>query len=164
MWTLRFFGVRRSTTVLHLNIQGLCNKLEQLEVLVGELGVEVLLLSEHWQGEGQLGLCGIGDMRLVSSFCRKTKKRGGVAIYVKNGNGYTVNRVDSLDNLCVESVIECCGVEIVETGTIFVALYRVPNSDNTVHSDFLDIFARILYQVYSTNKNIIIGGILILIF
>ena len=52
--------------VLHYNIQGLCNKNLQLEILLRDERVDVLCLNEHWLTQGELNSLVINIIILAS--------------------------------------------------------------------------------------------------
>jgi hypothetical protein len=73
--------------VLHQNICSIRNKTTELEVLLcSELKhVDVICLTEHWQGDQKLNCTNIVDFKLVSAFCISSSEHGGSSIYVRDG-------------------------------------------------------------------------------
>lgn len=80
-------------------------------MLIDELDLGLLLISEHWQSVEKLKMCQLQTMYLVSSFCRaESKRHGGVAIYGANKSNWRYKNITILSELSVVNDIECCGV------------------------------------------------------
>lgn len=88
--------------ILHQNVQCISNKLCQLDILVEALNINLLVVSEHWLNQAQLDTCRIQNMDLLSSFCRKNSKHGGVAIYGLSGGGFQYKSLDILNVMSIE--------------------------------------------------------------
>lgn len=145
----------RSIKILHQNIQCISNKLRQLEVLIDDLEIDFLLISEHWLTKESLELCTIENMNLLNYFCRINSRCGGVCIYGISSISYNYRRLSFLDKFCVEGIFECCGVDIFCYNIILIAIYRVPNSDFDM---FLQKIYELLEEVCCYDKTIIMGG------
>lgn len=117
---------------MNFNIQGLNNKLFNLELLLTQHNINVACLSETWCG-GELETFAFGEYRVVTTYSRKKFKRGGVAIVAEKAiNARTIN----FDDISRDKVFEICGCEIEYSGSTIVicALYRSPGAE---FDDFL---------------------------
>lgn len=126
-----------------------------MEVLVDDLKIDFLLISEHWLTKEYLEVCVIENMNLVSSFCRVQRRGGGVCIYSRFNISDNCKKLPCLSKFCVECILECCGVEIACLNLILIVIYRVPNSDFNI---FLQKMNELLEEVCYGNKTIVIGG------
>lgn len=75
----------QSLKILHLNIQGLRNKLTELEHFTYDNSQTVLIaLNEHWILDSEeIKTLNFKNYNISTHFCRKRKERGGVLIYTR---------------------------------------------------------------------------------
>ena len=111
--------------ILHYNVQGLNNKLCQLEVYLIEAGYDLLCLNEHWLSEDKLNAISIGGYQKVSSFSRYISQHGGVAVFIRRG--VVALPLSDLELLCKEIDFEIAGV--VVSNVQFLTIYRSPSGD-----------------------------------
>lgn len=74
--------------ILHHNVQSLPNKLLDLSIFLTTevVDIDILCFSEHWlKTEQDESIC-INQFKLISSFCRSTKKRWWVWYFCKKLN------------------------------------------------------------------------------
>lgn len=116
---------------MHLNVQGIKSKVDQLEIILQQKDIDVCCLSETFFKNSEVDILQLDGFKNIANFCRKLKERGGVAIYAKN----TVDcrELNWVAEMSVESHFECCGITICEVNYIIICVYRAPNSN-------LDIF------------------------
>jgi hypothetical protein len=85
----------------------------------------ILYLSEHYTVKQDLLHLPINGYQLGSSFCRKALQRGGVYIYVKNGEHFI--KIDTL-RYCKEQKLEICTIQLETKSANLIAsilnLYR----------------------------------------
>jgi len=77
--------VKHQIRILHQNMQEMSNKIDRLNHLLEETKPGVLILSEHGLKEHQLNNTRLTNYSLKSSFCRENHRKGGVALFVKDG-------------------------------------------------------------------------------
>lgn len=139
--------------ILFQNIQGISNKTPLLQQLLQESRLEVLCLSETFLTENKQSYIQIDGYRMAASYCRKNRKRGGVAILVKEN--LEVEERKDISNLSVEFIIEYCSIEIKCLNLLIICIYR---SDREMEV-FQESFIKLLNKLKSeSRKNIIIGG------
>jgi hypothetical protein len=132
----RNFDDNKFKYLLHINIQGLRKKVEELNIYLEEnKNIDIISLNEHWlQNDNLCCLNLLKDFDVISYYVRSDgAKRGGTALLVRNSAGYTTKIRDDLENFGEDYVFECCAVEIEELQSVFISLYRVPyhNTFNT---------------------------------
>lgn len=141
-----------AASMFHINIQGLANKADQLSLYLENKNVSVVCLSEHFFYEENANFIKLDRYKLCSYFCRKTNKRGGVAIFTK------INlKCKPLDvsDFCSEFNAEFCGVELTSIRIIVITVYRSCLGDFNV---FLIKFEELLTYLSTKYKKIIILG------
>jgi len=139
--------------VMHLNIQSLTAKLDQLKLLLANLlesGIKLdfILLCETFLHEGNTPLVNIPGYKLEYKN-RINKTKGGVAIYIHDSIEYT--RRDDL-SLFIEGEFESIFIE-TNTKMVVGEVYRIPNSNPIIS---LERYDSILVKLKNV-KNVMIG-------
>lgn len=121
-------------SVLHINVQSLFNKTDELQIALTDKHFDILCVSEHWLEYGNLEQISLPGYRLVSSFCREGKnKHGGVAIFASTN--MTLEPVD-VSGYCKSVHIELCAAEVGGRNCLLLALYRSSsNGDLAIFKD-----------------------------
>lgn len=75
--------VKHSTSLFHLNVRSIRNKISHLECLLHELKLpSIVCTSEHWLSDDEVTQYSLNNnYRLINSFC-KSNLRGGVLQYM----------------------------------------------------------------------------------
>lgn len=109
--------------VIHLNIQGLSCKIDDIRsYLSGEMHDVLCFTEHHLQSTENVHLDGY---ICASRFSRITYRRGGVIIYVKP---YIQFRNIDLNKFCIEMISEFCSVFLEDHSLLIVAVYRSGSS------------------------------------
>ena len=150
-----FFCAQDNLNIIHQSIQCLANKILSLDnvPISKNYNCDILLLTRVWQNSDQLSAVKLSNFILKDSFCRKTLKHGGVALYMNTF--FRSNTITHPVNEFCEGVLECCCVELTYYKTFIVVMYRPPSEDFNL---FLNLCNGLLNKLYSTDKSIIIGG------
>ncbi|XP_054263804.1 uncharacterized protein LOC128987119 isoform X1 [Macrosteles quadrilineatus] len=116
---------------MHLNIQGVKNKIDDLNLILEKISknTQIICLNEHWLTEENI--CMLNKVKgyyMVDYYIRKSAKRGGTAILLKEGSGINCKVRDDLKVLNADFYFECSVVEILNFSepVIIISLYRVP--------------------------------------
>lgn len=125
--------------LLHLNIQCLRNKTEELELCLLEISPDLLCICEHWLKKEEIEVLKLGNYNLATSFSRETYTHGGVAIYAKSS--FACDPLNAINILSEEKSFECCAVKIKKINVIIISIYRSPDSDFNL---FLQKFEELL--------------------
>lgn len=141
---------------MHLNIQSLRKKRNQIIRLLEKESPTVLVLTEHWLEDFQLENFVIKDYILVNSYARKLARGGGVLIMVKD-NVVDYNVIKNIDVLSMESVLELCTIHIRIKGESFniIGIYRPPHQSNEKLA--ADILQNMLLLPTMTGNTILVG-------
>jgi hypothetical protein len=145
--------------LFHQNIQGLGNKIDELEIVLSEVNPDVLILSEHWLYDENIYSILLNNMKCVTAYCRTTIKCGGVAIFVSRDT--VVKSILNLDRFIIEGVIEISAVvvKVNNKNIIVIGIYRPPN---TCFDSFMfklyDLLRFIFDEYHSMCSNIIVAG------
>lgn len=99
-----------TTSIIHLNVQSVTNKLPQLEVFLQETKPILLCLIETWTPEEGIAYTNLLGYHISDYYCRSTYKHGGVLILAENGT--EVKAVKFIKQYCVEKHIEMGAVYI----------------------------------------------------
>lgn len=149
---------------LHYNVQGVFNKVEELEIFLSNFKAKnkVLMLTEHWLGgENREYLNNLG-LEIVTGFFRETGERGGSCILVEKNLRNNVKVSTDYDMFAIKNTFESCVAEIRFEDHIFIliCIYRVPNINN--FSQFCIQLELLLSQVMKNEKTlkkkIVLGG------
>ncbi|KAG5889421.1 hypothetical protein JTB14_032755 [Gonioctena quinquepunctata] len=97
-----------NNTLLHINIQCLNNKLNDVEVILDQYNVDVFCICEHWFMNNDLEYVTIPGYRLISYFSRSEHIHGGTAIFSKEN--HMCNEISEIKHLSIECQFEICGV------------------------------------------------------
>ena len=143
---------KEQLSIVHLNVQCLNNKTDMLNLFLKDYPFEILCFSEHWLTEECLRMTNITGYTMIASFCRKSRKHGGVCIFARNTIMYY--KID-LSSFCTELDIELCGIEITPPKTLIVTVYRSCHGNFT---QFIEQFEKFLTEKYKLYSTIIILG------
>ena len=112
-------------TILHQNIRGISNKIDEFLNSVFPNAPQVICLTEHHLRMEEVRNVNFGQYTLGASFCRQTYSRGGVCVFVpKNIQFYAIY----LDQYNKEKDLETCALKlnILSNSFIIICIYRSP--------------------------------------
>lgn len=140
---------------LHLNIQGLPSHFDKLKILLIQLSLinvelDCIMLCETFINDENAHLFNLNGYTLVYKN-RQRKKKGGVAIYIKNSIQYKINKELST---YVEGEFESLFLDLPTEQMIVGEIYRIPGTDP---NESLSRYVNILNQIEKINKPTIIG-------
>lgn len=103
--------------VLHQNIAGILHKRDIFQVTLEELSnnyrqIDIICLSETFIQAGHEGNLYLSDFELAESYCRTSKKRGGVCILCRTNIEY--QKISYIKEMAEEKYFECCGIDLPE--------------------------------------------------
>lgn len=113
-------------TILHINLQSLRNKTEVFELLIHNYACHIICINEHWLNDDELAYYIPINFRLLTSFCRKKYKNGGVAVLVEKSVDFEINPLD-IAEYTIEKEFENCGIILPKLKIIVLCVYRLPN-------------------------------------
>jgi hypothetical protein len=98
----------------------------------------ILCITEHHLHHEELAFLHTEDYVLGSCYCRKSKHKGGVRVFVHNGIKFT-----SLDvgNYCIDQDFEACAIHLnsVCDKLCILAIYRSPRGNFNTFLTNLDL-------------------------
>ena len=144
-------------SVMHINVQSLPSKIEDLKILLENLtekghSIDLLLVCETFLTDEKVNSCQIDNYTLVETH-RSHRRGGGVAIYINK----KIKFEERLDlQIFIDGHIESQFIEIVlnKKPVIIGELYRVPSSDL---DSFFEKYTTLLEKINSENKTLILG-------
>lgn len=141
---------------IHLNVQGMSNKIGNLEILLKTEKTLFLLVTEHWMSSEQAEVTTIPGYYLLSHYCRSSAIHGGAAIYGRD-DVTNVNPIKGIKQLSSDFICECSGITIKYKNSkiALLAIYRSPNAAFDL---FLNLLNSIICLVSKSHNYIIIGG------
>lgn len=148
--------------ILHQNIGGVLNKLDNLEFTLQEFEknnqiIDILCLSETFIRKGSEHNVKLHDFKLVSSFCRE-KSRGGTAILVRKT--IDVKPIKFVSELASDFYFKSCGIEIIGIDLIIITIYRIPKQTTSHVGVFIhkiDNLLKKLTLIYKKKKIVLCG-------
>lgn len=143
--------------ILHLNVQSIRNKLDELNMFLSVLPVQILCLNEHWLHQSEINLYVPSNYILIDIFCRNVRNYGGVAIYLRRNFDTSFNTLD-LSQICKPLIFEVVGVRFNRLKLILISLYRSPNTSIDNFIDGLDDLYNFL-ETFPRYKCILVGDI-----
>lgn len=123
--------------VAHQNIRSLLNKVDVLEVFLGEETPDILCLTEHCLRSYEVENIAIKNYNFISAFSRTRVNGGGVALW--SHNNLTCHPLDC-STFCVERECELVATSFVinkEDKVLVVAGYRPPSGNLDLFMDNL---------------------------
>ena len=150
-------GNNLNCTALHLNIQSLPAKFDNLKMLISELyiksiDIDFILLCETFLSEYNSHHYKIPGYNFVYQN-RTNSRRGGVAIYINSKHNYKL-RDDLAIN--VSGIFESIFIEVHSDNIKAVVgeIYRVPNT-NEISS--INMYENIIAKLHNYKHDVIIG-------
>ena len=93
-------------TILHQNVRGLKNKIDEFLISLPQNEPQVICLTEHHLQTEEIDSINFGHYTLGSAFCRQSFKQGGVCICITNGiSFYPINLDQYIKEKDFESVL-----------------------------------------------------------
>lgn len=127
-----------SITIFHQNARGLRKKIKRLNHLLTDLKPTILVLTEHGLYAEKLALTKISGYNLITHFCRKEHRLGGVAIYIQKDANIKAEEID-VPNKSIELIFETAATKIkVKNKTVYLlGIYRPPGGQARLAVDIL---------------------------
>jgi exonuclease III len=115
-----------------------------------------LAISEHGLKDDEITQCTLEGYTVVSHFCRKEHKGGGIAIY-SSKNILQYKTLKWITEKSIEKIFEVAGIELIgEKGKIIIiALYRSPSG--ILHEFFIQLIGIFEQLVQKDCYTIIVG-------
>ena len=137
-----------NTTInlIHLNIQGITNKLNDLTVLLNESEAEIACVTESWLTKEEAQIFGLQNWITAASFSRTNFIHGGVTIFCKNQNYVNLSEINELS---VEMDCEATSILFPDKKLIVVVIYRSPNGNFVSFLEILEKNLNNLNLIYN---------------
>lgn len=149
-------------SVLHINVQSIANKIDELHIFLSKNHFDVLCVSEHWLEQNKLDMVCIRGYHLISSFCRVGRNlHGGVAIFATPN--ICLKSVD-ISSFCRPVHAEFSAAEVYGKSCVLVTLYRSSShGDFTIFKDCLFAIINFLslkfkYFIFAGDINVDLDG------
>lgn len=140
-----------------MNIQGMCNKTEFLEVDCQELGVDIHTLSETWKRMTQQIV--LPGFTCVAEFSRQRFIRGGVAIYVKDCYVEAVKSRPDIGEMSVEKHFEIAAINCKLAGRKYTILNIYRSNDPSLDINiFFNKLEEALHRVDYSQYTVVVSG------
>ncbi|KAL0861132.1 hypothetical protein ABMA27_009630 [Loxostege sticticalis] len=139
--------------IIHQNIAGLCSKSDRLEIFLSNLELcdkeaDILCFTETNVKLNNEKNVNLRNFKLVSSYCRDDKSKGGSCILVKKP--FNTKCISIPSDLLTKYNFECCGVEIIGLNVVVFCIYRIPGDRKSQVGSFLYKLDKLLN--YATDK------------
>ena len=140
--------------ILHQNIRGLNNKIEELLISLCTLEPQVLCLTEHHMRIVEIDNINLYQYTLGAKYCRQKFEQGSVSIFIRKDINYST--ID-LDKFSKEKDFEICTINIPtqQECLLILCTYRSPSGD---FKNFLQQLELVMNKLYKLSNNIIICG------
>jgi hypothetical protein len=133
----------------HQSIRSLGNKANELLCHLHHGPPHIMCPTEHHLQHNELASLHIDNYTLGAHYCRKTKRKSGVCMFIHNSVTFTTLIID---NYCLDQDTEVCAIHLnaVYYQLCMVAVYRSPLCNlNT----FQNNFGLILHKFFNLNFN-----------
>ena len=147
----------RGLKVLHLNVNGLLAKIDQIRLLLTKTGcnTHILQISEsHLDDSVPDSLIDVYGYNIIRKD-RKAGPGGGVCIYIRNDMNYQRRldlEKDEIEALVIELLIK------YSKSLLASVVYCSPDSSNYLNSNFEHVFTDFITKAVSENKEFILAG------
>ena len=140
--------------IFHQNIRSLRNKTNELLCCIQDDPPHILCLTEHHLQYGELASSHIENYSLGAYYCRNTKHKGGVCIFIQKSIPFTCL---DIGNYCIDQDIEVCGIQLNHAcdKLCILAVYRSPSGN---FSNFLIKLDSVLQKLFLLKFTFIICG------
>ena len=140
--------------IFHQNIRGLRNKIDELNLHLLECIPQVQCFTEHHFKEFEIINTRINNYNLGAYYCRKTRKFGGVGIFVHDTLSCTP--IDLIE-YCNKQDLEACALKfkILNNAFCILCIYRPPAGN---FETFIHLLESLLNKLYTNSINLIICG------
>ena len=135
--------------LLHQNIWGISNKIDEFLISLSSNTPQVICLREYHLITEEIGNVNLGQYTLEATFCRQTYKHGGVCIYVSKDIKFNAINVDQYNK---EKGLEICTLKLhlLSSSFTIICIYRSPTGNFTY---FLNQLESIFKKLYKTSTN-----------
>lgn len=130
-------------SVMHLNINGIKNKIENLELLLDQFPMDVVSINEHGLNDLFVHSFCLLDYNLASYYARDHNKKGGVMLFTKHHIKYTDV---TLSDISISFHFEYCAIKLIRENITILSIYRSPSGS-------LDIFFEKLKLILEYHRN-----------
>lgn len=158
----QIFFVYKYLNVLHQNINGLLNKLDEFTVHLHSMytheilnPIDIICITEHNMTPEDAKLFKLTHYRLGACFSRNNRN-GGSCIIVRNTIKYKV--LSEAKTLSICNIFECSGIMLTDHKIIILCVYRPPKNKQDIINCFFDKLTELLNKISYLNKKIIICG------
>jgi hypothetical protein len=128
---------------LHINVQSIRKKINQLEVILNDFPVHILCVNEHWLSAQEMDLYVPTNYYLANYLCRSDSPHGGVAIYLRQNLKFEFSILD-VSSFSEPSVFEIVGIRVPCFKLLIFSLYCLPKIDfKVLHAKFDDLYKSI---------------------
>lgn len=112
---------------MHINIQGLSNKIAALEQLIYNRNIDIVCITETWLNDKNIDMYNIRGYTNVSKFNRTDHIQGGTCVFIKN----QLTGEDRRDIIDKSQEIECelASTYIEKLNLLIITVYRSPSGD-----------------------------------
>ncbi|XP_049785881.1 uncharacterized protein LOC126188330 [Schistocerca cancellata] len=143
---------------MHLNVQSIKNKIDEIDMFLSSNPCHVFCVNEHWLSPAEIALYTPEGFELVSSYCRTKSSHGGVAIFIKRNSNieYVAQKVD---HFCKEQLFEIAALLLPKLKLVIISIYRTPSSDIHQFIDQMETLNKDLLVKYRHHKIAYIGDI-----
>jgi exonuclease III len=140
--------------ILHQNIRGISNKIEEFLHSLSPNPPQVTCLTEHHLRIEEIENVNLSQYTFGTKFCRQSYSHGGVCIFVPVNIQFSVI---NLDQYCKEKDIEICALKLYISSHSFtiICIYRSPTGNFTY---FLNQLESVLNQIYNSSTEVIWCG------
>ena len=97
---------------MHLNVQCIRNKIEQLEICLFENKVDIVCISEQWLNVYEVKFFKLNGYKLAPIFRRQQFKNGGVAVSGLKNFILESKEISFIKSFWKEKILEIAGIEI----------------------------------------------------
>lgn len=139
--------------IIHINIQSLCNKINEVQLFLNDVQPDVVCFTEHWLLDDYK--VHFPGFNVTGYFCRRFTTHGGVIIYTRSE--FDAIEIKKITNSAEEIHIECTAIKCTVDNFSFciLTLYRSPKGNVDKFFNKLDV---ILNEALKTCDYVVLNG------
>lgn len=141
--------------IININIQSVCRKIDQLELLLVDNKVDVLCMPEHWLKTDQLKSFCINHYIVCGCHSRSNIGGGGALILIREQ--YAGVPLDDICSMSLDEQVEVTAANLNRLNIVVISIYRPPTGDlKLLHKGLHNILNYIMQEL--DNHKIYLAG------
>lgn len=140
---------------MHINIQGIQGKTDNLELVLDTDKPHIVCCTEHWQKASEITITKLNNYTLINSFCREHFSRGGSCIFAHQSLNLKPLKYNHSLEKHFEATVATYDLVGTKASVYIIVVYRTPDSDIEI---FFNKMYNLLNDLYNNEHYYVICG------